>query len=196
VLADRLARRLGVVNALLGGYLGSYTGVLLSSTAVPVWARSHLFLGPIFMCTGAATGAAACRLALVATGVPPGHPTREALARVEAGAITSELVLSQINEVRLGSLSEALETGRAGRWMKAAKTFVRAGVAMRVLRREAGSPWHHAASVCYMAAALCFRYGWVTAGRQSAGDDEAVARMARARATAAEPEAAVRVTHH
>ena len=55
-------------NAMLGGYLGSYTGVLLASTAVPVWARSRLFLGPIFVCTAAATGAAATRLALVADG--------------------------------------------------------------------------------------------------------------------------------
>jgi hypothetical protein len=33
----RLARTLGGANAVVGGYFGSYTGVLLSSTAVPVW---------------------------------------------------------------------------------------------------------------------------------------------------------------
>ena len=70
----RLARSLGAANALVGGYLGSYTGVLLASTAVPVWGRSRLFLGPIFVSTAAATGAAACRLALVADGLPVGHP--------------------------------------------------------------------------------------------------------------------------
>jgi hypothetical protein len=186
----------GVVSALLGGYLGSYTGILLSSTAVPVWARSHLFLGPIFICTAAATGSAAVRLALVAAGAPPGHPAREALGRVETGAIATELVLSQVNELRLGRLSEALEQGRAGAYMKAAKWFVRGGVAMRVLRRDPGSRWHHGSSLCYLAAGLCFRYGWVTAGRQSARDDEAVARMARGRATAAEPDADVRLTRH
>ena len=47
----RTARGLGAVNALLGGYLGSYTGVLLAATAVPVWARSRIFLGPIFVST-------------------------------------------------------------------------------------------------------------------------------------------------
>ena len=46
------------------GYLGSYTGVLLASTAVPVWARSRLFLGPIFVSTATLTGAAATRLVL------------------------------------------------------------------------------------------------------------------------------------
>jgi formate-dependent nitrite reductase membrane component NrfD len=72
------ARALGAANALVGGYLGSYTGVLLASTAVPVWARSRLFLGPIFMSTATATGAATCRLALAARGMKVGHPTRNA----------------------------------------------------------------------------------------------------------------------
>ncbi|MEA2294332.1 MAG: hypothetical protein QOE86_1971 [Solirubrobacteraceae bacterium] len=177
IAKDRFARVAGFVNAALGGYLGSYTGVLLSATAVPVWARSHLFLGPIFISTGAATGAAACRLALVATGVPAGHPTHEALARVETGAIAAELMLSQINELRLGRLAESLEHGTAGRFMRAAKWLVRAGILLRVRGRS--GPAHHVASAAYLAAGLCFRYGWVLGGRGSAGDDEAVAMMAR-----------------
>ena len=68
----RAARALGAANAVVGGYLGSYTGVLLASTAVPVWARSRLFLGPIFVSTATATGAAACRLTLAARGLPAG----------------------------------------------------------------------------------------------------------------------------
>jgi hypothetical protein len=55
----RTAKALGAANAVVGGYLGSYTGVLLASTAVPLWARSRLFLGPIFVSTATATGAAA-----------------------------------------------------------------------------------------------------------------------------------------
>ena len=59
--------------------------------------------------------------------MPPGHPTREALGRVETGAMASELILSQINEVRLGRLADGLEHGRPGRWFSAAKWFVRPG---------------------------------------------------------------------
>jgi formate-dependent nitrite reductase membrane component NrfD len=195
---DRAARTLGGVNALAGGYLGSYTGVLLASTAVPLWARSRLFLGPIFVATGVATGASACRLVLVhAAKLPPGHPTREALGRVETGAISAELVLSQVNDMRLGRLAEALDHGAPGRWFGAAKWLVRAGLALRFTTgRRTGSRRHHVASLCYMAAALCFRYAWVTGGRASARDDEAVARMARGRATAGEPKAELRVTQH
>jgi formate-dependent nitrite reductase membrane component NrfD len=177
----RLAQVLGGVNTTLGGYLGSYTGVLLAVTAVPLWARSRLFLGPIFVCTATATGAAACRLVLVATGLPPGHRTRTALGTVETGAIAAELLLSSVNERRLGPLASALETGHAGRLFSAAKWSVRAGLALRLLRGRGGVAVHHAASALYLVAGLAFRYAWVEAGKASASDDRAVAWMARER---------------
>jgi formate-dependent nitrite reductase membrane component NrfD len=173
------ARALGAGTALVGVYLGSYTGVLLAATAVPVWARSRLFLGPIFASTATATGAAATRLVLVATGLPTGHPTRAALGRVETGAMTAELLLSELNRHRLGRLGDALEQGRAGRLFTAAKWLVRVGLGLRFARRRGGPAVHHVASGCYLAAGLCFRFAWVAAGPNSARDDEAVARMAR-----------------
>jgi formate-dependent nitrite reductase membrane component NrfD len=175
----RTAKALGAANAVVGGYLGSYTGVLLACTAVPVWARSRLLLGPIFVSTATLTGASATRLALVAAGMPEGHPTREALGRVEGGAMVAELLLSEINERRLGRLAHAFRDGRSGRWFSAAKWLARTGMGLRLARRR-GGPWtHHVASGCYMAAALCFRYAWVQAGPISAADDEAVAQTAR-----------------
>jgi hypothetical protein len=178
----RAARALGAANAVVGGYLGSYTGVLLAATAVPLWARSRLFLGPIFVATATATGAAATRLALVGAGLPAGHPTRVALGRVETGAMAAELALSTINERRLGRLGESLRHGRGGALFKAGKWGVRAGLALRVARRRGGGPGlHHAASLLYLAAGLAFRFAWVEAGKHSARDDEAVARMARTR---------------
>jgi len=176
----RAAKALGGANAVVAGYLGSYTGVLLASTAVPVWGRSRLFLGPIFVSTAAATGAAATRLALVATGLPVGHPTRRALGTVETGAMAAELALSIINHRRLGPLASGLETGTPGTLFKAAKWSVRAGLAMRLLRKPLGPGIHHLASLLYLAAGLMFRYAWVGAGRHSARDDRAVAEMHRA----------------
>jgi hypothetical protein len=168
----REARALGAANAVVGGYLGSYTGVLLASTAVPVWARSRLFLGPIFVSTAAATGAAACRLTLR---LPDEHPTARALSRVQTGAMAAELALSVVNERRLGPLAAGLEVGRPGKLFKAAKWAVRAGLALQVARRQ------HAASALYLAAGLLFRYAWVGAGPLSARDDRVVAEMARSR---------------
>jgi hypothetical protein len=180
----RLARALGAQTALFGTYLGSYTGVLLASTAVPVWARSRVFLPPIFVCTAVATGAAANRLVLAATGVPSGHPTRNALGTIETFAMGAELALSTFNERRLGRVGDALEHGRPGQLFRFAKWAVRAGLALRFTRNRFG-PWeHHVASALYLGGGLAFRFAWVEAGKASARDDEAVAMTARGKATA------------
>jgi Polysulphide reductase, NrfD len=173
------ARALGAATAVVGGYLGSYTGVLLASTAVPLWARSRLFLGPIFVATATATGAAACGLTLAATGVQPDHPTRRALGNVEAGAMFAELALSTVNERRLGPLSHGLDRGRPGTLFRAAKWLVRGGLALRLGLRRRGSPLHHAASGIFMLAALLFRFAWVEAGKANAREDRVVAQMHR-----------------
>ena len=108
--------------------------------------------------------------------------------------MTAELLLSTANEHRLDRLADAVEEGRPGRFLKAAKWLVRFGLASRLLRGRRSEIAHHVASVAFLVAGLCFRFAWVTAGRVSADDDEAVARMARAHATAAEPDAVMRVT--
>src|SRR3954468_18197050 len=139
---EKIARAVGASNALIGGYLGSYTGVLLASTAVPVWARSRMFLGPVFVCTATATGAAAVRLSLVAAGLPGDHPTRRALGFVDSGAILAELVLSTINERRLGRVARPMSEGRAGTLFRAAKAAVVGGVALRLAGRRLGPHTH------------------------------------------------------
>lgn len=185
--SKRAARGLGAVQAALGSYLGSYTGVLLATTAVPVWARSRVFLGPIFVSTATATGAAATRLSLAATGQAEDHPTHVALSRLEAGAILAELTLSTLNERRLGRAGEALRHGTPGRLFRTAKTLVQVGLALPFLARgRARRPAQNAASVLYLAGGLAYRFAWVQAGRPSARDDEAVALMARGQVTADE----------
>ncbi len=194
----RTAKGLGGVNAVLGGYLGSYTGVLLAATAVPLWARSRIFLGPIFVSTATATGAAATRLTLVATGrCPVGHPTRTALTRLEAGAMLAELTLSMVDQRRLGRAGDVLSEGRSGGLFRGATWLAGAGVALNVLGgRRVGPLGQHVASILYLAAGLAFRFAWIEAGKASAHDDEAVALMARGRVTTDErvPQGAERRT--
>jgi formate-dependent nitrite reductase membrane component NrfD len=185
----RAARAVGAVNAALAGYLGSYTGVLLATTAVPLWARSRIFLGPVFVSTATATGAAATRLVLVATRQrPAGHPTRVALNRLEGSAMLTEFALSALNERRLGRGAAVLEEGTPGRLFQAAKRLAATGVALNLLGMRRTMPLaENAASVLYLAAGLAFRFAWVEAGKASARDDQAVALMARGRFTADEP---------
>jgi formate-dependent nitrite reductase membrane component NrfD len=177
----RAARAFGALTSLLGSYLGSYTGVLLACTAVPVWARSRTILGPAFVATATATGAAATRLVLVASGLPNGHPTRRALGTIETASMATELALSAIGERRLGDAAEALRAGRPGVYFRAAKSLVALGFSLRLVARRTGSREHDLASVMYLAAGLAFRFAWVHAGSASATDDAAVAAMARGR---------------
>jgi hypothetical protein len=175
------AELLGAATAALGTYLGSYTGVLLASTAVPVWARSRALLAPIFVATATATGAASCRLTLAALGMAPNDPARSALDAIQTGAMCAELGLSRLNEGRLGPLREALEAGRSRTLFTLAKRAVLAGLGLSVAGRRGVRGADHLASALYLGAGLAFRFAWVGAGRNSAQDDVAVARAARRR---------------
>jgi formate-dependent nitrite reductase membrane component NrfD len=181
----RAARALGALASVLGGYLGSYTGALLACTAVPVWARSRMVLGPIFVSTATATGAAATRLVLVASGLPKGHPSRRALSTIETASIVTELTLALVNERRLGGTAKSLLRGRAGRVYWLARACVILGLGSRLLARRADRPAaHDLASALYLAGGLAFRIAWVNAGKASAADHEDVAATARSRARA------------
>lgn len=160
----REARWLGGLTALLGTYLGSYTGALLAATAVPVWARSRVLLGPIFVCTAVGSGTSAAGLVL------RDGPTRRGARRAATAAMAAELVASHFNERRLGDLGHAMKTKR----FRAAEALTAAGLALRAARRRGATP-------LFLAAGLLYRFAWIEAGRTSARDDEAVARMARGR---------------
>ncbi len=176
----RAASTAGAITALLGGYLGSYTGVLLACTAVPLWARSRLLLGPIFVSTATATGAAATRLTLTARGLPDQHPTNGSLSALETGAIAAELVLSAINERSVGQAARALRRGTPGRLYRVAQAAVVLGLSAQVMARQRRQPsLQNLASVAYLGGGLAFRFAWVEAGKASAADDEAAAEMGR-----------------
>jgi formate-dependent nitrite reductase membrane component NrfD len=181
----RTAKGLGAAEAILGSYLGSYTGVLLATTAVPVWARSRIFLGPIFIATATATGAAATRLTLAAAGQAEDDPSHVALSRLEAGAILAELTLSTVNERRLGRAAEAISHGAPAVLFRTAQVLVVTGLVLPWIGRRRGArrPAQNAASLLYLAGGLAFRLAWVSAGRASVSDDEAVALMARGAVT-------------
>src|SRR5947209_9881400 len=62
-LLSRLMRALPVklietIGSFFGLFVASYTGVLLSSTAVPLWARARHILGPLFLTSGLSTALA------------------------------------------------------------------------------------------------------------------------------------------
>jgi hypothetical protein len=127
-----------------------------------VWARSRIFLGPIFVATATATGAATTRLTLAADGQPEDDPSHVALAHVEAGAILAELILSTVNERRLGRAGEATSHGAPAVVFRAAKALVTAGLVLPPVARQrgAGRSAQNVASILYLAGGLAFRVAW------------------------------------
>lgn len=104
-LSDRLLERpaalswVGAMNMLWGGFLGIYTGVLLSALgARPLWASA--LLGPLFLVSGLSTAAAFVHLIARDSG------ERELLAKADNGLIVLELAFLGLFLVGLASASE------------------------------------------------------------------------------------------
>lgn len=110
-----------MAQGLDGMALGSYTGVLLSATAVPLWAETATILPPLFLCSAFSTGAAAISLLRAVTGEEIEELHR--LDRIEQGAILSELALlgyaafklkPEVRQPALSGLNKTLFAGAIG----------------------------------------------------------------------------------
>ncbi len=105
-----------LIYAMIGGlaafFLASYTGVLLATTHLPVWADTPM-LGALFLASGASTGVAAVILGLVATGKDLGTSIVK-LKRLDIVALLLELVLLVAMLLWLGSSADILLTGISG----------------------------------------------------------------------------------
>ncbi len=82
-LSDLFSRIPHKVYAAIGSFFGffvaGYTGVLLNITARPLWVATDPLIGPLFIVSGASTGAAAIALVMMWRKMEPG----EALRRLE-----------------------------------------------------------------------------------------------------------------
>jgi formate-dependent nitrite reductase membrane component NrfD len=91
-LSDNLVERthfvkwVGAMNMLLGGLLGVYTGILLSTLgARPLW--NSALLGPLFLVSGMSAAAAFVHM------IARNRDERELLAKADNGFLVSELIL-------------------------------------------------------------------------------------------------------
>jgi formate-dependent nitrite reductase membrane component NrfD len=107
--AARVRRRVGLVGMLFGFFLASYTGVLLSSSAMPFWSDARL-MGALFLASGASTGIAAITLALFVTGHAAGEGWGK-LKHADHFSIVVELVLVLALVVLLGAAAKPLTGG-------------------------------------------------------------------------------------
>ena len=121
VRADRWARAgprpfevlWGILGAFFGFFLGGYTGVLFTSTSVPVWHNSQL-MGALFLISAASTSYALLMILLMRRGRSPHDRTVEKLARADRWAIVMELVVLAVLVALLGSVARPLVAGGYG----------------------------------------------------------------------------------
>ncbi len=182
-IAPRSGRTAGVGAGVLGTAVASYTAALIADTAVPAWHEGFRELPFLFV--GSAT-AAGSGLALLGSPVDETAPVR-ALALAGAGA---ELVAERLMEKRLGIVAETLETGAAGRKIRAAKALTLAGGIGAGLVAGRSRTGAALAGAALLAGSLLTRLGIFEAGIASAEDPRYTVVPQRERLAQREPASA------
>jgi Polysulphide reductase, NrfD len=148
--------------ALLGLPLATYTGALLSNTAVPVWHEARHTL-PLLFAGGAAASAGAA--AAIIAPVRAAAPAR----RLAVLGTALEIGASKVMEIRLGELGEPYHTGTAGKLNRVADGLtVVGGLTLGAFGRRRVAAVAGGASL--LAGAACKRWAVFKAGFQSAAD--------------------------
>lgn len=167
---------LSLLHGLFGLGLGGYTGVLLAATAVPLWAAGGLLMGPLFLATAVASGAAALSLLGRATGRQTEEAHRD-LAAVETISTCAQLGLVAAREMMAPArVKRPLHRGLWG----AVFQFGAVGVGMggplalrlgaRLSGRRAGRALSMTGATLTLAGALAERFSITEAGKISADD--------------------------
>ncbi|MFI5342140.1 MAG: NrfD/PsrC family molybdoenzyme membrane anchor subunit, partial [Candidatus Methylomirabilales bacterium] len=104
-----LRKNIGKVGSLFGFFLASYTGVLLASTARPVWTDAR-FMGALFLASGASTGIAAIGLLSYLRGAELGESWKK-VKKADSFAMVVELVLLGLFLGTLGPAGRAIWAG-------------------------------------------------------------------------------------
>lgn len=161
---------LGILPA---AYVGSYTGVLLSATNVPLWAGNRYWMGPLFFTSALAAGLAGTRATAAMLG-PASEVVEEGLHRAQTLAEGAEIALVTASTLALGSLARPLKTGPLARTFQigAIGLGMVAPLLLGKLSRKSGFlRLLHSALVLTGSAVL--KFAITEAGKQSADDPHA-----------------------
>jgi hypothetical protein len=171
-LRGALGRVAGFASGLFGMGLATYTGVLVSNSAIPVWSESRTLLPILFGASGVASAAAAFDL------LDAGHEVRSVPVFGLLGRV-GELSLAQLLERRLldvPRVSLPLHEGRSGFLWKAATVLTAGSLVVNLLpipkRRK-----RVFAGVLASLGSVCLRFGIHEAGAPSAKDSRASFRL-------------------
>lgn len=176
---------INVVGSVFGFFVAGYTGVLLAVTAVPLWAKNALLLGPLFLASAMSTASAAITLVLsLVRGTS--HSTIQRLERLDVLTLTAELALIASARANAGPvISRPIREGQLGRIFRWG--VLGAGILVPLalqlgstLRRSRLPQWMRIlSSLLTLTGGFLLRYVMVMAGRASADDPQATFEFAR-----------------
>lgn len=109
-LYNRIPRKIyAICGTIAGFFIAGYTGILLNVTSIPFWASTAPLLGPLFLVSGASTGAAAITLFMV-WGKSESTYAFHKLERFDRVVMMTELLLLGMVLLLAGKQAAALTT--------------------------------------------------------------------------------------
>lgn len=175
-----------VVGSGFGFFVGGYTGVLLGATAVPLWAKNRMVLGPMFLASAMLSGVSAISVALGLQRKTDDVALRR-LGRLQTLILALDVALHTAMEQGTGkTVGKPLHEGRTGavyRW-GAWRLGVLAPFALRLLTAWRGGGRRDVtllSSLLALAGSYALRYSMTMGGRESAIDPQATFEMTRKR---------------
>jgi formate-dependent nitrite reductase membrane component NrfD len=158
--------------ALVGSFIAGYTGVLISATAVPLWAKGKRHIPALFVFSGVA-GACATHAALLALESGTEHARRK-LERLELVASLAELAVLSSFRAHAGELGAPMFEGSRGERLRN-RTILAGIVAPALLNLlPIRSRWKTLlASALTLAGGYVLRETVIEAGKASADDPKA-----------------------
>lgn len=182
VLPDRwwITRAAGVLGGVFGLPLSTYAAVLLSNTAVPLWARSRRMLPLLFGASAMSSAASLFELCGAAN-----HVEHRVIRSLAVTGKAGELLAMRAVERELGQsrVRQPLYQGKSRTWWKAAKVLGTAGLIASLWPKSARRT-RVAAGLLGTAGAVAMRFAIVEAGKESARDPRATFEPQRARVQA------------
>lgn len=168
-------RPTSVLQGLIGGFIAGYTGVLLSATAIPLWALGKRHIPAFSVCSGLA-GACALNAAIVA--LAGSERTVRRLERLERIASAAELVLLEAFRRHAGERGEPMFGGTRGAKLR---TYAQlAGIVAPALLGAlpfGGRAKTLLTSVLTLAGGYVLRETLIEGGKASADDPRAASRQ-------------------
>lgn len=178
-------KAISMVGGVFGFFVGGYTGVLLGVTAVPLWAKNALLLGPLFLSSAMSSACAAITLAISLLRGNH-HSAIARLERLDALMLLAELGLILSARANAGPIiSRPIREGGLGqifRWgVIGGGILAPLAIQLKSLfsRTAPSRPLTILASLLTLSGGFLLRYVMVMAGRASAEDPHATFEYAR-----------------